>query len=229
VLETLRSDAVTARRHLSDALAIARQVGDPRHVSLTLNYFGLAALNLGQLAEAERACSESLTIGAGNRDRFQMSLALQSLGRVALARGDHAECAWLLKEGLEIARSMGDRWLEAQALGYLGELAESTGELALARAQRRAAVATAALAPLPIALNELAGLARLELERMPAAALAALAFVRSHPLTQPSTAERADRDWAAAERARPAALPAASETARAFAPDRPAALLGLFQ
>jgi predicted ATPase/transcriptional regulator with XRE-family HTH domain len=229
VLETLRSDAVTARRHLSDALVIARQVGDPRHVSLTLNYFGLAALNLGQLDEAERACSESLTIGAGNRDRFQMSLALQSLGRVALARGDHAECGWLLKEGLEIARAMGDRWLEAQAQGYLGELAETSGDLDLARAQRRAALATAALAPLPIALNELAGLARLELERMPTAALAALAFVRSHPLTQPATAERAERDWSAAEQARPDALPAAIETARAFSPDRPAALLGLFQ
>jgi predicted ATPase/transcriptional regulator with XRE-family HTH domain len=223
VLETLRSDAATARQALREALAVARSVGDPRHVSLTLNYFGVSALSLGQLDEAERACRECLVLAAEHQDRFQMSLALQTLGQVALLRGDHATSDWLLNESLSVAREIGDRWLEAQALGQLGRLASAQGNRVRARQQLRTAVAAAAAAPLPIALDELVALAQFELGDRPEAALAALVYAENHPLTRPSTRARAAEAAASPEqRARAAALVAS------FSLDQPSALLSLF-
>jgi tetratricopeptide (TPR) repeat protein len=225
VLETLRSDAATARQHLNRALAVARAVGDPRHVTLTLNYFGVTALNLGQLDEAERACREALTIAAEHQDRFQMSLSLQSLGRVALLRGDHAESEWLLHESLSIARDISDRWLEAQALGRLGMLASARGNRVRARQFHRAAVATAAAAPLPIALDELAALAEFELADQPGAALTALAYVQSHPLTRPAARAR----WHAVLSCSSAEQHAdADAAAKGLTAQSPSALLALF-
>lgn len=222
VLETLRSDAATARQYLHEALAVARSVGDPRHVALTLNYFGLTALSLGQLGEAERACRECVGLAAENHDRFQMSLALQTLGRVALQRSDYAESEWLLNESLGIAREIGDRWLEAQALGRLGTLASAQGHRRRARQLHRDAVLAAAAAPVPIALDELAALAEFELSEQPSAALAALAYVRNHPLTRPAVRERAAHTVAAEQRA------GAEPQVGSFPLEQPSTLLALF-
>jgi predicted ATPase/transcriptional regulator with XRE-family HTH domain len=223
VLETLRSDAATARQYLHEALYVARSVGDPRHVALTLNYFGLTALSLGQLDEAERACRECMGLAAENHDRFQMSLALQTLGRVALQRSDYAESEWLLNESLVIAREIGDRWLEAQALGRLGTLASARGSRRRARQLHRDAIMTAAAAPVPIALDELAALAEFELDAQPSAALAALLYVHNHPLTRPAVRQRAAAHITVAEQ-----RASAEALARSFPLEQPSALLSLF-
>jgi predicted ATPase/DNA-binding XRE family transcriptional regulator len=229
VLETLRSDPETARRFLHAALATAREVGDPRHVSLTLNYLALAALSLGQADEAERVCAEALAIAQAHADRFQTSLALQSLGRVALARGGYEEAEALIDEGRAIAREIGDHWLEAQALGYLGQLAMARGDAAAARAHHRSALQEASSVPQPIALDALAVLADLELAAMPDAALTALAYVRQHPLSRPAARALAEQRWRDVWRELPAERCVAAETAaKSFPPDRPAALLALF-
>jgi predicted ATPase len=229
ILEVLRSDATTARRHLHTALLAARDSGDPRHISLALNYFGLAALSLGQLDQAERACRECMTIAAGNQDRYQIGLVLQSLGRVALARNDYAESEWLFNEALATARAIGDRWLEAQALGCLGALAVALGNYPRARERHRAAVAAAAGAPLPIALDELAALANLELNKQPEAALTALAYVWQHPLARPSTRANAqERQHATQHMLSSEQLNTIEENARAYSSEYPTALLALF-
>jgi predicted ATPase/DNA-binding XRE family transcriptional regulator len=228
-LEVLRGEVAAARRQLDEALPIARAVGDPRPISTALTYRGLTALALGDIAEAERTCSEAHLLAADAQDRFQMSLSLQALGRVALAKGEHDEAGWLFSEALAIAREIGDRWLEAQALGCLGALAQRAGDLAGARSQRRSAVAAAERAPAPIALDELAALALLELGESPAAALAALAYVQRHPLTRPATRAVVAGRWAeAAAQAGQPAQELALATAQSFPPERPAALLALF-
>ncbi|KAB8141069.1 XRE family transcriptional regulator [Chloroflexia bacterium SDU3-3] len=223
VLETLRTDAATARPHLQAALAAARAVGDPRHVTLTLNYLGLSAFGLGQCDEAERACRECLTLAAAHHDRFQMCLALQTLGRVARQRGELSESAWLLGESLSIAREIGDRWLEAQALGHMADLAEAQGNPRQARQHYRAALAVSAAAPLPIALDLLVALAEFELAAQPAAALAALWYAQRHPRVRPQARRRAMVHTDAAPPS-----PAALALADTFSPDQPAALLALF-
>jgi tetratricopeptide (TPR) repeat protein len=229
VLETLRSDPETARRHLHAALVTARAVGDPRHVSLTLNYLGLTALSLGQHDEAERVCQECLAIAQPHQDRYQTSLALQSLGRVAIARGRHEEAEALIDESLAIAREMGDHWLEAQALGYLGQLAMARGDGARARVHRRSALRVASTVPQPIALDALAALADLELATQPDAALTALAYVRQHPLSRPAARALAEQHWRDVWRELPAERCIAAETAaKSFPPETPAALLALF-
>jgi predicted ATPase/transcriptional regulator with XRE-family HTH domain len=229
ILEVLRSDAATARKHLDTALIAARAAGDPRHISLALNYVGLTALDLGQLDQAEQACRECMTIAAGNQDRYQIGLVLQSLGRVALARGDYAESEWLLNESLATARAIDDRWLEAQALGCLGALAAALGNYTRARDQHRSAVAAAAAAPLPIALDELAALAAIELDTQPDPALVALAYVRQHPMARPSTRASAQERQLAAQPAYSAEqLRAIEQRARAYSAEHPTALLALF-
>ena len=229
MLETLRSDPETARSYLHDALVTARAIGDPRLISLALNYLGLAALSLGQTGEAERVCQEALPIAQQHQDNYQASLALQSLGRVALARGAYPEAEALINHGLAIAREMSDSWLEAQALGYLGQLAGTRGDLANARAHRRAALSAAGSAPQPIALDALAALADLELDTQTDASLAALAYVRHHPLSRPAVRAIAEQRWRDVWRQLPAERCLAAETAAKFFPsDQPAALLALF-
>jgi predicted ATPase/DNA-binding XRE family transcriptional regulator len=228
VMEALRSEASPARLALAEALAVARSVGDPRPVSMALVYLGLTALALGDAGEAERAAREAHLLAAEHQDRFQTSLALQALGRVAALRGEQAEAGWLLDESLTIARAMGDRWLEAQALGCLADLAAARDDLAAARRGRGAALSVAAAAPQAIALDELAALAALELSERPAPALAALAYVRQHPLTRPAARAAAEACWSrAAQAAAPAQLAAAEATAAALPAERPAALLDL--
>lgn len=224
VLETLRSEPATARHYLHEALGTARQVGDPRHVALTLNYYGVTALNLGQLDEAERVCREAMALATEQLDRFQMSLALQTLGRVALLRGDYTESEWLLNESLAVARDIRDRWLEAQALGRLGTLANARGNRLRARQFHRGALTAAAAAPAPIALDELAALAEFELAEQPGAALAAFAYVQSHPLTRPAVRERVSQLLSAAVQASDTAVQASS-----LAHEQPSALLSLFE
>jgi tetratricopeptide (TPR) repeat protein len=229
VLEALRSDPETARQHLHRALIAARGVGDPRHVSLTLSYLGLAALSLGQYTEVERVCREALAIAQEHQDRFQTCQALQSLGRVAVARGAYADGEALLDEGLAIAREINDRWLEAQALGFLAQLAIATGNHAEARTLQLAAVQAAAAAPQPIALDELTALAELQLTIQPDAALTVLAYVRQHPLSRPAARKRAERYWRDIWRQLPADRCLAAEAAmRSFPQDQPTALLALF-
>jgi hypothetical protein len=157
-----------------------------------------------------------------------MSLSLQALGRVALAKAEHDEAGWLFGESLAIAREIGDRWLEAQALGCQSALAERLGDPARARALRRNAVAAAERAPAPIALDELAELARLELAERPGTALVALAYVQGHPLTRPATrAAVAARLNGMAQESAPE-QEAAVAAAQTYPKERPTALLALF-
>jgi hypothetical protein len=84
----------------------------------------------------------------------------------------------------------------------------------------------AAAAPPPIALDELAALAPLELAERPAAALVALAYVRHHPLARPAACSMAERCWsAAAERMTSGQLAVAEAAAATLPAERPAALL----
>lgn len=228
VMEALRSEPAVARGHLAAALAVARRVGDPRPIAQALTYLAQVALALGAPQEAAPFAREAYLLAAAHQDRFQASLALQALGRVALARGEHDECRWLLEEALASAREIGDRWLEAQTIGCLAALDAERGNLESARAGRRAALAMAAAAPPPIALDELVALAALELTERPAAALAALAYVRQHPLARPAAHSIAERRWsAAAESMTPGQLAAAEAAAATLPSDRPAALLDL--
>jgi tetratricopeptide (TPR) repeat protein len=228
-LEVLRSEAQTAQQHLDEALVVARAVGDPRPISTALVYKSVIALSVGASDEAERGCREALVLAAEQQDRFQMSLGLQVLGRIALAKNEHAEAEWLLNESLAIARDISDRWLEAQALGCLGALAAQRGDLRRAREQCRAALEVATRAPQPIALDQLAALAELELNTRPEAALTALAYVWRHPLTRPATRAAVAARWAEVVGAASLAQAQAAEAAAQQLPiERPAALLELF-
>jgi tetratricopeptide (TPR) repeat protein len=230
VMEVLRSEPMMARQHLMEALEVARAVGDPRPVSMALTYLGLIALTLGEATNAERFAREAHVLAAEHEDRFQMSLSLQVLGRIAIARSEPVEADWLLSESLGIAREIGDRWLEAQALGCQGELAARQGDYDRARARRRSALATAAAAPQPIALDELAGLAELEIDERPTAALVALIYMQQHPLTRPTTRARvADKCAETTRSLSPEQLTTAEIAAKELSLERPAALLDLLR
>jgi len=130
-------------------------------------------------------------IAAGNQDRYQIGLVLQSLGRVALSRGDYAESEWLFNEGLATAARSATAGWKPRRWGVSGRLLP---RLATTRARElhRAAVATAAAAPLPIALDELAALANSSSTHNPSRADRA-GVCAQHPLVRPNTRERAQQ------------------------------------
>lgn len=228
VMAVLRSEPHTAQQQLTVALRVARTVGDPRPIAMALTYLGLIALTLDDVDAAERSVREAHLLATEHADRFQISLSLQVLGRIALARSEHAEATWLLGESLVIAREIGDRWLEAQAVGCQADIAVGQGDPMQARNLRRGALAIAAAAPLPIALDEAAALAVLELHARPAAALATLAYVLHHPLTRPVTRAAVAAHWDEATRQRSAEhLAAAEAVAQDLPHEHPTAVLDL--
>jgi hypothetical protein len=108
-------------------------------------------------------------------------------------------------------------------------LASERGDTAGACTYRREAVQVAGAAPQPIALDELAAFADLELATQPDAALTALAYVRQHPLSRPAARAIAEQRWRDVWRLLPAERCVAAETAAtSFLHDQPAALLALF-
>ncbi len=126
-------DYAASRRHLEEALPLARAQGDKAAIAGTLNNMGLLARDTGDLTGALKAFGESHVLAKAAGDRTLVASAACNLGTVALNLSDHATARMALEEGTALFRSTGDRGMQVIVLGLLAESWMATGDLARSR------------------------------------------------------------------------------------------------
>ncbi len=114
-----REDAAAARHGYSEALALAREFGEPVDVADVLLMGWKPALVFEDPQGARRASEEALTLYRQVGDRVREGIALVNLGAVALEVGDWAEAAALTEQALGSDMPGGSVYSLCGALGNL--------------------------------------------------------------------------------------------------------------
>jgi tetratricopeptide (TPR) repeat protein len=111
--------------HLTEALTLARKLGNPRYEATVQQFLGMAYREMGDLTASERALHESLAISSGYRDQYSESLSRLELARLYLKRGD-SRARSAAQTSLRLGREYSMSHHVADALSVLGavELAE---------------------------------------------------------------------------------------------------------
>jgi len=112
----------------NEALAQARQAGEPDKLALAANNLGLLGWYQGDYPGARRYLEESLAVRRQMGHQLGIGYALNNLALVALDEGETARAQRLLEESLTIRRAIGDRRGTAFVLGNLGIIAQVRGD-----------------------------------------------------------------------------------------------------
>jgi tetratricopeptide (TPR) repeat protein len=104
----------------SQALAIARDLGDRYGESNALGNLGNCHYRLGDYQQAIDLHTQALAIARGTGDRRLEDIELTGLGICHFSLGDYRLAIELHSQALAIARDLGDRYGESNALGNLG-------------------------------------------------------------------------------------------------------------
>lgn len=133
IFAILQADYSTARSLLEESVAIARELGDQRHIARSLINLGTLAREQADYLAARSLFEESLMIARDLRDTRDIARALSSLGLTACELGDFASARPLLEESVAIAREHDDLGVLGVALCNLGVVAQSQGDFAAAQ------------------------------------------------------------------------------------------------
>jgi DNA-binding SARP family transcriptional activator len=126
--------------NLCEALAPARELGNPRYEATVLQFLGIAHREGGQLDTSERFLRESLAISRRHRDGYTEVLTMVALARVHLLRAD-PEARSTALAALAVAREYRMSHHVADALGVLGEIELAAGRACTAVEYLRESVA----------------------------------------------------------------------------------------
>ncbi len=126
-----RGHYADARALLQESVAVARALGQPWYVAVTI--FALAEATWPVDPQAASALyRESAELFRSVGASWGLSLPLTSLGRQALDEGRYEDARALCEEGLALRRAVGHQWWIAMSLCSLGEVARCEGNHALA-------------------------------------------------------------------------------------------------
>ncbi|MBN1813375.1 MAG: tetratricopeptide repeat protein, partial [Anaerolineae bacterium] len=118
-----------AIEHLTQALAIAREVGDRRREGDHLGNLGIAYHNLDQIEQAIASYEQALVIARETGNRFGEERLLGSLGLVYHTLGQIERAVECLEQALVIAREIDERSGEGYHLGHLGIAYHALGQI----------------------------------------------------------------------------------------------------
>jgi len=112
-LTWLRYDYQHQNLYAREAVALARQLGSPRHLCRALNRMVSALHTGGDFAGARAAGQESLALARSSGDIRAEAEALEILGQMARNQSDHAAARSYGEQGLALAVKMDDPIFEA--------------------------------------------------------------------------------------------------------------------
>ena len=182
-----RGDHTGAHQSLTDALTLCRSIGWRHGETYILGNLGTALLDLGDFQAARKYHEQALAICREVQDREGEAVSLMSLGLVQLRLGDATGAIELFNKTLPIQEAIGYRrgigftlTHLGHALADIGMLDEAAWAFAQALAMRRELDPES-----PLAVDDLAGQARVTLAQGDAAragqlARDAIAWIESH-------------------------------------------------
>ena len=116
-----------AAQRCAQALALARELGDPRMLAAALNTHGLLGSWQDRYADSARDHQAALEQARAGADRAGEATALLGLAYAAMFTGDAAQAGALAQESLAAARDSGDRHALARVLFLLAWAASNAG------------------------------------------------------------------------------------------------------
>ena len=127
------NESTTALTYLQQALALRKELADPRGEALVLHDLGRVYFDLANYQEALQAYQSARTLQHNMQDRAGEAQTLTNLGRVyvALQETDRAQNHYL--QALTLRRAVRDQQGEALTLYQLAQLERQQGKLTEAR------------------------------------------------------------------------------------------------
>jgi predicted ATPase len=120
---------------LEESVALAREVGDPWVLGLTLWHLAINVLRFQSDPERVRKLAkESTALLREVGDLWSLGRPLGTLAFVAWGQGDLAAAVVYFEEALAAARTVGDKWGIATTLSFLVAVAREQGDYAAAQA-----------------------------------------------------------------------------------------------
>jgi predicted ATPase/DNA-binding XRE family transcriptional regulator len=131
-LAYVQGNRAADRERLEEALAQARQLGDPAVLALALQSNARVMLEQGNEAEAETLWEQAVSLARSLDERsvtfHYVPSMLEHLGFLARLRGDLALAAVLTEEALAWTERMDFEWSAAMTVGSLAAVAREQGE-----------------------------------------------------------------------------------------------------
>jgi non-specific serine/threonine protein kinase len=109
-LTFFRGDFVRARVLLEESVTLGRDAGDLSGVGFSLGMMSVAALQLGDIAEAVRIATEGQAAGRASATPWVQGPSLSCLAYVAMDEGDFDRAGQLHEQALELVRRQGEKW-----------------------------------------------------------------------------------------------------------------------
>ncbi len=158
------ADYLNARDFDEQALAIYQAIGDRRGETIVQSNLGVLYCDLGDYAAARDYHQRALEIRLIIDDRQGEATSLVNLGLVNHGLGENAASRQNCEQALRIQEEIGDRRGQGYSLTYLGLALTGLGELeAASNAFARAMNLRREIGQTPLAIDDLAGLARVAL------------------------------------------------------------------
>ncbi|MEL6343477.1 MAG: tetratricopeptide repeat protein [Myxococcota bacterium] len=129
-----QGQTAAAQAHFTQALDIARAVGERRFEGQVLRHLGIVHQNQGRVASAQAHFTQTLDIARAVGDRRFEGITLNSLGCLYADQGQVALAQAHLTQALSIHREVGDRRFEGITLSSLGRLYANQGQVEAAQA-----------------------------------------------------------------------------------------------
>jgi predicted ATPase len=185
----------TTYEQLQFAVAVWRDIGDPRFTAVVLNNLGWNALELGRYDEALAALEESVALSSSVGDRWGLGFAYRGLGIIAQTQSEHLQALDLFRKSLDTLSELGARQDVARVLVEMSRsLFALVNEAEAGRVWREALRIAIETKGTFIALEAVEGLASLQAQRGEVKqALEMLMVVLNHPACTQETKNRASQ------------------------------------
>ena len=179
--------------HFEEALALYHSIGVPWGEAISLHNLGFAYMTVGQFETAGQNLKQALVVCQAAGDRWGTIWRMSYLGLLAHQLEDNQTALTLTAEALRIAREFGARHEQAMVLTHHAHALTGLGQWEQAQAAyEQALVMRRQLGESSLALETLAGMARLSLVRSDTEqALADIEHILT-ALAQPGALEGAD-------------------------------------
>lgn len=115
-----QGDFAEGTARMTEALEMARALGDAATTARVLRGLGIVASNQSDFPRANDLFTQALDHFQATHDDAGIARVLNDLGLVAERQGDHARAIALQEESLPLARRVGDDWQVCIVLGNLG-------------------------------------------------------------------------------------------------------------